>query len=497
MPKKIVKTIAKKTFKAAYKTSKSAVKNTTNAVKSGVNSNYRQSSGTTDTGAKSVDLVKNTGKKTVKTVKKTVKTTQKTVKTVKNAPKNIKRTAQATAKAAKATAKAVKTVVQVTVKVVAKLIAFLSDPVVFAVVLAVIIIALIVIAFISVLQGAAAGEATTRQAYSQAAGLGDVPKEFQQGLQVLNKCKDDMKNEYAKWIIDHLHYDDNNKRESDLVYLERHDKDNNPPKVFETDFATGDLKGGRKKDLIDALEWDCGIDDTEILSIAYVLEQKSKNEITPEAEYKIHTVKYTEELINKVLCKVVEWKDSRVDYDKKCPSENCVKTIVRNKNEEYKHAEEQLQNFEQGKANLGYIQGILNNFRDEYKNSSKRSEEIDGRWKWVKEEIGKWNSNYGKNYFGGDYEVWWNSYETYDISPFKTEVENMINWLKNDKLPNTQEYFEDPQYSCDEKHKLYSEVLEFYNKDQIMNMLSFNDTDKYWQHLTEQYLRTFSAPTNP
>ena len=489
--------LSKLARKAAKKAAVYTVKKTEKVAKDALNSNYRSTNVISNTGAQSVELTKKTAKTTVKTAKTTVKTVKKTINTVKNAPKNIRKAVKKTKRAVKTAVKVVKATVKavkVTVKVIAKLIAWLSNPVVLLIVLAFVVVAYILFAYLSVLGGAAAGEANTKQAYSQAAGLGDVPKEFQQGLQVLNTCKENMKNEYAKWINNHLHYDENNKRQSDLVYMVRYDKDNNSYEVFKTDFATGDLNGGRKKELIDALDWNCGVDEAEILSIAYVLEQKSRNEITPEAEYRIYTVTYTENLINKVLCNVVEWKDSHVDHDQKCPSENCVKTIVRKKNDEYKKAEEQLQRFKNGKSNLGYIQGILNDYRDNYLNdSSKASEAVKGRWKWVRDELDKWSSDYGKNDFGSDYSVWWGA--NYDISGFESNVDNMINWLKNDKLPNTQEYFEDPQYSCDKKHTTYSEVLEFYNKDEIMSMLAFNDTDKYWQHLTEQYLRTFSTPT--
>ncbi|HPY84615.1 MAG TPA: hypothetical protein PLS20_06235, partial [Ruminococcus flavefaciens] len=279
--KRTIKNIAKKTFKFAYKQAVSEVDNRVKMMKSGVNSNYKQSDSTTNTGAQSLETVKKTGKKTVKTVKRTVKATKNTIRTVKNTPKRVKRTVKTAAKVVKTTVK----VIKVTVKVVSKIIAFLGDPAVFVCVIALIIAIYLIVACVAALGGAAAGEANTKKAYSQAAGLGDVPKEFQQGLQVLKKCKDDRKKAYEQWIDTHLHYDENNKKESDLVYMKKYDKINN-----ETEYQTGLASDSQKNILKNALTWDSAVDDEEILSIAYVLEQKTKNELTPEAEYKIHTV---------------------------------------------------------------------------------------------------------------------------------------------------------------------------------------------------------------
>ena len=495
MPKKIVKTIAKKTFKAAYKTSKSAVKNTTNAVKSGVNSNYRQSSGTTDTGAKSVDLVKKTGKTTVKTVKNTVKTTKKTVRTVKNLPKNVKRTVKTTIKIAKATVK----VVKATVKVIAKIIAWLSDPLVLAIVLGVIVVGYLVYSLVLVLQGGVAAEGHTKQAYSQAAGLGNVPTEFQDGLKILQECKKKMKEDgYDKWI-DGFKYDPNNLKEADMIYMIRYDKDGNQ-KVFDT----GIVSDPQKQALKDALEWNCGIDDVEILAIAYVLEQKDKNEITPEKEYKINQVKYTDTLINRILSHVVEWNSDHVDHNMKCRDENCSKKIEYIKRAEWINVEENIINYENAFNdwyndiyNLGSLYGGLNSIPD---NEPGRSNYIN-QWKDVVENrIKKWNEKYAdidkdehRNFTADTNMGSYNSSNEKGYQFYQHVYKDGYEYYF-EKKKNIKEYDEKETPCCEYKHDLYSNRLQFYNKESIMNALNFNDVDKLWEDLTENYLRTVQTP---
>jgi len=475
--KRTIKNIAKKTFKFAYKQAVSEVDNRVKMMKSGVNSNYKQSDSTTNTGAQSLETVKKTGKKTVKTVKRTVKATKNTIRTVKNTPKRVKRTVKTAAKVVKTTVK----VIKVTVKVVSKIIAFLGDPAVFVCVIALIIAIYLIVACVAALGGAAAGEANTKKAYSQAAGLGDVPKEFQQGLQVLKKCKDDRKKAYEQWIDTHLHYDENNKRESDLVYMKKYDKINN-----ETEYQTGLASDSQKNILKNALTWDSAVDDEEILSIAYVLEQKTKNELTPEAEYKIHTVKYTEDLINQVLNKVVEWKDSHVQNGGvECPSCNC--SVKEDDNPEKKRADDThhklldayniwendirplistMNGLSSGMAKDDYdkqvLQPAINNWKGAY--------EHDSAYGFHSPYI----SNNGEDFsweLYNDYSGWW---DYWSQLPDKVYT-----------------------YYCAKEHTHYSEVLEFYNKDQIMTMLNFNEVDKYWEQLTEDYLRTGITPAGP
>ncbi len=478
--------LSKLALKAAEKAAVYTAVQTEKAAKDAVNSNYRNTSAISNTGAKSVELTKKTAKTTVKTAKTTVKTVKKTIKAIKNAPENLRKAVKNTKRAVKATVKVVKATVKAvkaTVKVIAKLLAWLSNPVVFLIVLAIAVIAYIIFAFSGVLSTAAAGEATTKRAYSQAAGLGDVPKEFQQGLQVLKKCKDDRKKAYDQWIDTHLYYDDNNMRESNLVYMVKYDKNNQATEV-KTQLACKDQKDAIKN----VFTWDSAVDDAEILSIAYVLEQKSKNEITPEAEYKIHTVTYTEDIINKVLDKVVEWKNSHTNDHQYCPERKCCwKWVDTQAYIDAKEARdklvEALNNWNNNVvAKYGYMNATYPtdaHARDEYWRNE------------IQPSIDKWKRSYENNRI----------YGTLNPNTGNNGVDfyNKIYSAYSDWYDKAE--YMDPkqerQYWCDGQHKLYSDVLEFFNKEQIMNMLSFNDTDKYWQQLTEQYLRTFSASTNP
>ncbi|MBR3536851.1 MAG: hypothetical protein IKN85_13575 [Oscillospiraceae bacterium] len=484
VPKKIIKKVAKKTFKYAYKSTKNDIQNATKAIKSGVNSNYRQSSGTTDTGAKSVDLVKKTGKTTVKTVKTTVKTTKKTIRTVKNLPKNVKRTVKTAVKIAKATVK----VAKATVKVVAKIIAWLSDPLVAAIVLGVIVLAWFAYQCVILFQGAAAAEGQTKQAYSQAAGLGNVPAEFQDGLKILQECKKKMKEDgYDKWI-DGFKYDPNNLKEADMIYMIRYDKDGNQ-KVFDT----GIVSDPQKQALKNALEWNCGIDDVEILAIAYVLEQKDKNEITPEKEYKINQVKYTDTLINRILTHVVEWHSDHVDKNQPCKDRNCIKI---------EHVDE-VDNPNWAAENV-YVTNLTNainayqevvNKLGEYEAMSSNDPGRASTWNYIVGLVADWKSNYAKDpKWGITYTPYYSSKsraETFIEDPLKINLK--ICTEERDQYPQKDQKTS-YEYKCDSLHDLYSNRLQFYNKESIMNALNFNDVDKLWEDLTENYLRTVQTP---
>ena len=265
--------------------------------------------------------------------------------------------------------------------------------------------------------------------------------------------------------------------------MKRYDKDNN-----ETEYQKGLASPEQKQVLKNALDWNSGIDDYEILAIAYVLAEKEKNEIDINTEYKINKIKYTKELINKVIDdKVVKYYNSYIYERQECPGKNCTKKIEYVENPEWrKYAEGEIK-YTEASSVWWTIHDLIN--KRPVGNSSAES----SYWRAndIDRKIQEWKEKYEYDWnYGAWYTPYWNDgtngyafYEyLFDIVRLNYQI------MKN----NTRQYNEIITYCCEQKHKLYSKGLEFFNKEEIMNLLGFNDVDKYWEELTEIYLRTVS-----
>lgn len=437
----------------------------------------------TDTGTESVKSAKSG----IKTAKKTVKTTKNTVKTVKNTPKNVKRTVKTTYRVTKAVVKTAIKAGKAAVKVISKIIAVLiENPVILLIILIVFIVMYIIYACVTVLGGGAAGSAVTRQEFQEAGGLENVPENLKDAFKLLEECKSEKKKAYEQWI-DQMYYDSNNDnlKKSDLVYMERFDKDDK-----KTTYEKGFASSGQKQILKDAFDWGLGIDDVEILSMVYVVAEIEANDINSDT-YQIKEIKYTKELINKVLDKVVLYQDSHIDERQACPGENCTKKIDYVENPEWrKYAEGEIKYTEASSA-WWAIHDLIN--KRPVGNSSAESSywkanDIDGKIQEWKEKY-EYDSNYGVWYT-----PYWNDgtngyafYEyLFDIVRLNYQI------MKN----NTRQYNEIITYYCEHNHKLYSKGLEFFKKDEITSLLGFNDIEQLWFEYTEEYFRLITSPTS-
>lgn len=432
----------------------------------------------TDTGSESVKLMNSTvhtGKNAIKTAKQTIKVTKNTIKTIKNAPAKIKRVAKATYKTAKATVKVIRATVQIATKVISHLVAAVSNPVVLIILLIVIVVVYIIFTCVTLLGGAAAGEAQTKRAYSEAAGLENVPEQLKQGMEMIKQCKEDKKKAYDQWIDNH-YFDYNNLKDSDLIYMKRYDKDNN-----ETEYRKGLASPEQKQVLKDALDWNSGIDDYEILAIAYVLAEKEKNEIDSNSEYRINKIEYTKELINKILDdKVVMYYNSYIYEWQECPDRNCSRKSERNPEwDRAYHAQDKLLN--------GYNEWVNDIIPKLQEYSKLPGTAQSAYWEYnIKWRLENWSIVYENDDVYGSYYPYTNN-NGIDFS--KVLYQAYSDWWDywQSGIP---EYI--ITYVCEHKHKLHSNGLEFFNKEEVMNLLGFNDVDKYWEELTEIYLRTVS-----
>lgn len=430
----------------------------------------------TDTGTESVKQINSavrSGKRTVKTVRTTVKTTKRTVKTIKNAPKNIKRAAKVTVKIIKATVKVLKAAVNALSKVISFLI---SNPIVLLILLIIILVAYIVYACVLMFSGASAGEASAKQAFSNAAGLEEVPKELKQGADVVKKCRENIRKEYDKWI-DSLYFEDNDdkRRYSDLVYMERFDKDDNI-----TEYQKGLASDTEKQILKDALDWSLGIDDIDILSIAYVAAQKDKNN-TGSDKFQINIIKYTDDIVKKVTDKLITYYDSRVDERQRCPGENCY--IRKDRNPEWDKANRVQNKLLRAYQEWHDIQPMVYAW-SRIPNGQAQQSYWDQNLGW---RIDNWNAVYAND---GDYGTTYYADTSNGGINFHTRIyDAYASWFNYwVSLP---EYIE--THVCENAHKCYSKGLEFYSKDEIISLLGFDETEKLWEQYTEIYFRSLAS----
>ena len=412
---------------------------------------------TSETGIESLRLSYTTIKRAKNTIKSTsqgIKTTSRAAKaayhtaanTVKAAKFSVKaayRAAQAAYRAAQYAVQAAAFIAKVTVNAVVQIAAALTDPVVLAVIAAALVLFLVIYGIIIIIFGA---DTSTRDAYINAAGLGDVSEGYNDGLTYFQNAVEKRKGEYDA-MIDALYYNGNDLTNSDLVYMER-TKYGNPPNIttYETGFASDAYKGI----LHDA--WDLQLDPLDALAIAYVYLEKQQN-IDYETEADIYNVTYTEEVFDEILNICVQFIEE-VHGNYTCPDENC--TI----NEAWKSACSDLQ------TDVEMVRNAVSDKNDVY---------LD----WMQSNAQALINN------PNDANAYNDLIE--DINHFRGIVSNeLIDWLKaNANRVANKGTNGIPQYICNHKHNLHSIGLSFLTAEDIMNALEFTDTDKEWVEYTK------------
>lgn len=413
---------------------------------------------TADSGTESLKLAN----QTVKTANKTVKTTKSAVKTtkkvVKNTPKAIKKTAKttkevakATAKAAKVTVKATVKVVEVTVKVAAKVIteiaAALSNPYVLLAVAIIVVVVLIIYGFVILLGG---GD-TNQKAMTQAIGLGNVEEQYDYGKDFYNTALENRKNELSD-IMNSLNYDKDDREKSDLLYYKRFD----PTQIiYEKDFPTDT----RKQNIMNT--WEHQFNDSEVvdfMAIAYVYLEKKKNDEN-NTHLNIYEVEFTQELFDELIEKCIKFVDT-VNQNQECPNADCTrdKQACKEWQEALNGINEWDTNSENGDKCI--LEGI--------KDCNTKEEIIE----YVELRItGYWKDSYGEIYT-----------EDFSIESYEDAYEYYANYL----FP-TYEYYEktyNDSTACYHEHELHSLGVSFFNTEQLMDALDFDETEKQWVELT-------------
>lgn len=416
---------------------------------------------TADSGTESLKLAN----QTLKTANKTVRTTKSAVKTtkniVKNTPKAIKKTAKTTKEVAKATAKAAKVtfkvtvkVVEVTVKVAAKVIteiaAALSNPYVLLVLAIIIVVVLIIYGFVILFGG---GD-TNQKAMTQAIGLGNVEEQYDYGKDFYNTALENRKNELSD-IMNNLDYDTEDREKSDLLYYKRFD----PTQIiYEKDFPTDT----RKQNIMNT--WEHQFDDSEVIdfiAIAYVYLEKKKND-EQNTHLNIYEVEFTQEIFDELIEKCIKFVDT-VNQNQECPNVDCTRD---------KKAHTEWQKSDK----------LLNKC-------------IDGYNEWVKE-IQPYIDENGYDEEWAKWRVYENWYSVYsevfpeepmcDSSEVAEEYRKYCGDIYNELETKTKELEEIYKAStaCYHEHELHSLGVSFFDEEQLMDALDFDETEKQWAELT-------------
>ena len=404
-----------------------------------------------DSGIESIRLGYTTIKKgsnAVKTVDRTIKTTKRTVKMTRNV---VRQTAKVVYKTGKFATKAVVITARITQTVIVHVTAALMNPIVIIIAAFGIILLMLLAMIVLLMGGGASASRSINNAYSSAAGLINIPEQYQNALEYFNTAVENRQVEFDT-MIDNMYYDYNNLPESSVVYMERTTPA--PAVIYEKSFSTNE----REETLKSAWDISLTITEQEAIAIAYIYLEKEKNTAN-HTEGGIYEVTYTQEVFDLILTKCVTYSDA-IYPGQYCPDENCTKRVEMLDNPDYATA---VANTDTSWNAYDEWLGI--------------AEKIAAGWDWENEiswRVSNWVSVYGLTpYYSNDgYDFANHLYGRY--SDF---------W---DIQVNTPQQIEKVTYICEHRHDLHSVGLAFFTKEDIMNALEFTDNDKRWEELTEK-----------
>ena len=390
-----------------------------------------------DTGIETIKLA-NSG---IKTVKQSIKTTTQTVKTTKNV---VQKTGVTIYKTANFTVKSTILVSKFVGNVVANVAASLMNPIL-AIFLGLIITFLTCSGSIITI---IANDNTDKSAKVNAAGLGNVPSQYDKGKNYLNTALENHRNNFNS-LIDSLYYNYDDLTNSTLVYMERTDSSGGKA-IYEKSFSTDDRKNALKS------EWNIPITEREFLAIAYVyLENEANN--SGNTEHKIYEVSYNQEVFDTIVAKCAVYSDTVYD-GQKCPDENCTRHVEYIDNPEYQEAVE--------RKDKSYAASL--EWWDIANSIIENDSVVADEWRienWVSVYgMTPYYSNNGIDFYNDLYNQYSNNYDIWAATPEKLEKVT---------------------YICEYKHSLHSIGLAFFDKETVMNALGFDDISKEWVELTE------------
>lgn len=456
-----IKKTAKKTAAAPFKLTSNVVKNSVKSFGEKINPFDKKlnKNDVSDTGTESMKLAYRSvkkGKNTVKSVNRTVKTTKRTIKTTANV---VTSSGKIIYKSAEFTVKAAATTVKATITVATHVIALALNPFSLIAIGALFIFVFLAESVIILLGGGAGGSTTNGQAQASAAGLGDVPAQYQEAIGFFDTAIENKRNDFCG-IIDSLYYDYNDLTYSDLAYMERTAADLSTT-IYDKSFAVD----SRKNDLKAA--FDIQLTEREAIAIAYVYLEKQKNDENG-TQGGIYEVTYTQEVFDEIVAECIRYTDT-VYSGQLCPDQNC--TLHQIDNPEYQTA---LDNYNRITNAYNEWVGMIAYFEthDSIQDGAAQSAYWENNIEW---RITNWEGYYGITYTGG-HSV--SGAENF-LNELGTEYENCSQILDN--TPPTID-----EYVCDYQHNLHSLGMWILTKEDVMNALGFTEADIQWEELTEQ-----------
>lgn len=457
--KYVGKTIAKNAAKTIAMTpvtlAKSGVKSASHAVENATIGKKVDAHDTSDTGMEAVRLGYGTAKKGykgIKTVGHTIKTTQRNIKTTKTVAKETAHAVQYTGKMA---VKVAVGTVKGATTLITHVIAVVMNPIFWIIAAAFLIFFLITCVLIIIF----GSESTRNEALTNAAGLNDVPAQYQEALNYYTIAVQNQRNGFNA-IFDGMYYSDTDLKHSNLVYMERTKADDTLT-CYQKAFANPTYCGILKN------QWEFAVTESEAIAIAYVYLEKIQN-VANGTENEIYEITYTQDTFDTIVSKCVAYNDT-VFTGQLCPDSRCSRQIIIEENPDYAVALEKNNTAANAYNDWAEVAAAL------YAHS-----QIDD---------GTGQANYWNNVIAPLINTWIVTYNRYPdetncgydfLAVLGAEYEAAAAVLNN--TPPTIERI---IYLCEYLHDLHSVGLYFYDKEDVMNALSFTDAEKQWVELTE------------
>ena len=360
--------------------------------------------------------------------------THKSIKTTKNAVKTTKDVTTATVKVAKTTVKAAQYTFKFVYEVAAQAVAIVINPI-FLVIAAIVIMVVMVFGVFMILIG---GQSNSEEGMTTGEGLVDVTDQYKKAKEFYNNALSKRKQNFTG-IIDNIYYNSDDLEHSHLVYVERVNDHNIFPKYY----ANGDNKNKIKN------MWDYKIDEKEMIAIAYVwLELKENTE--KNTYLQIYEVEYDQDLFIDLLQKSVPLSYIITD-GQECPTADCQRSSE-----------------------------LYNRLQDAARKESASANAFN---EWFAHEY--WHNT------TWSIDDWWNVYGwLYDTRPYYDNAGQDYGQYLGNKYAEYVSATVQAQYEydntkvCEHHHRLHNIGISFFSKDELMDLLGFDETYKNWVELT-------------
>lgn len=377
--------------------------------------------------------------------------------------------------------RAVKTTVNVLHNLVVHTVAILISPATW-VILAIALVMYLLITLLIILTGVAAQDNNSKQqAYATPVALGeDIPEEIQRAKAMFEAAADAEKRAYTNQI-DVLQFSTADMPHNDTVYLVR----NEPPATFETSLATNT----RKTQLKNA--WQLAVSEAEGIAIAYVFLERQENEAHG-SQSVLYPVRYTQDVFELIVADMVTVTETQY-RNQECPDANCSVHYHEEPNPARATAQSELEAAIQRRDDWNinvipysnaYVAAVNVYNHTPAAGQPYAQQQVDNAYAVFVQAVNKWSSVYG---------IWGLTIDVRLGVSMQTRLNNEVTAAETTRN-NTPETIRTPYYTCDHLHTLHSFGLNFYNAEQVMQVLGFTEDEKQWVSLTAMNIQQYLLP---